>query len=181
MKRALLLIATAILAMAWTASAYAQAIPLLVSVKKNENTESTTHNSTSYYGYTYSSKSGVQTLSYTVDIMNASTGTVSALQIRWSVVLREPGGGKLRLVEGKKNTDLARGQKYTFTTDVIELGQFYQSSWGGSSRSGNAEVLGYLVEAVVDGNVAASTAQPMNIRGKVNEAREAANQKRHRF
>jgi hypothetical protein len=112
--------------------------------------------------------------------MNASTASVIGLQVRWTIVLKDPNSGQLKLVEGKKNTDLARGQKYSFDTDIIELGQFYQDNWS-SSKTGLAEAVGYLVECIVDGKVVSSATQPSDIRTKVSQARANADQKRHRF
>jgi hypothetical protein len=160
-------------------TALAQAPTLMLTVKKKENVQTTSRStSTGYYYGGYSSRSGVETLSYTVELINAGGEAVPNVKISWTIVVREAGGGGLRLIEGVRTTELKRGQKFNFETDVIEMGSFSHSTYG-NSRSTNAELVGYLVEAVVDGKAVASAAQPMDIRNKIEEARNAP--KRHRF
>ena len=156
----------------------AQGPTLMLTVKKKENTQTTSRStSTDYYYGTYSSRSGVETLCYSVDVINAGAD-VPAVKVSWVLVLREAGSGTLRLVEGVRTTDLKRGQKYSFDTDVVELGSFSHSTYG-NSRSTSAEPVGYLVEVIVDGKAVASATKPMDIRGKIQEARNAP--KRHKF
>ncbi len=154
-----------------------QAPSLMLTVKKKENTQTTSRTTSSDYYGSYQSRSGVETLSYTVDLINAG-GDVSNTKVSWVVVLRETGSGQLKVVEGTRTAELKRGQKFSFETDIIELGSFSRSNYY-SSKSSNAELVGYLVEALVDGKVVASDAKPMDIRTKVQEARNAP--ARHKF
>jgi hypothetical protein len=158
------------------APAFGQAPSLMLNVKKKEKTETKQRTTSSGYYSTYQYRSGVETLSYAVEIINAG-GDVPNAKVSWAVVLRETGSGQLKVVEGTRTAELKRGQKFSFETDIIELGSFSRSNYY-NSKSSNAELVGYLVEALVDGKVVASDAKPMDIRTKVQEARNAP--KRHR-
>lgn len=160
---------------------FGQGVTLMLTVKKKENTETTSRSNstyTDYYGGTYQSKSGKDVVSYSVEAINAGAAPVAGVKINWVILCREASGGQLRLVEGARTTDLARGQKFGFETDIVELSSFYRSTYS-SSRSVSAELVGYLVEVIVDGKVVASDGKPADIRNKVQEARNAP--KRHRF
>jgi len=128
----------------------------------------------------YRSNSGSDTVSYAVEAINASTGALSQVTFRWSVLVKDLNSTRQKVIEGKKVLDMARGGKATFETDQIELGSFYRSTYS-SSRSRNAEIVGYLVEVVVDGNVVSSDAKPMDIRAKITQTQNEAEPKRHRF
>lgn len=159
------------------AATFGQAPTLMLTVKKKENTETKNRTTSSGYYSTYQYRSGVETLCYAVDIINAG-GDVPNAKVSWVVVLRESGSGQLKVVEGTRTAELKRGQKFSFETDIIELGSFSRSTYY-NSKSTNAELVGYLVEAIVDGKVLASDAKPMDIRNKLQEARNAP--KRHQF
>lgn len=159
------------------AQAFGQAPSLMLTVKKKENTETKNRTTSSGYYSTYQYRSGVETLCYAVEIINAGEDVPNA-KVSWVVVLRESGSGQLKVVEGTRTAELKRGQKFSFETDIIELGSFSRSTHY-SSKSTKAELVGCLVEAMVDGKVVASDAKPMDIRNKVQEARNAP--KRHRF
>jgi hypothetical protein len=159
------------------ATATAQTGPVIVRVTKKENTE-TTQKYTCSLGHVH--KSGAETAQYSVDIINGGLQPVEQLRVTWAILLRDPNGGAERIVEGKRSTTLTRGQKLSFMTDEIELGQFSSGGYY-SSRTKQIEVVGYYVEAVADGKVIGKDQRPFDVKGKIDKVRATPETKRHSF
>jgi hypothetical protein len=151
------------LLLAGAADGFAQAGQILLKVTKKEDTD---------YNYRYSSPGyrstvGADKVHYRIEVVNGSPADVSNVVIRWAVLIKPGYGTQPRVIEGSRKTDLKRGQRYEFDTDIFQLGSVYRSNISGTSRFNRAEILGYAVEVIVDAKTVSSDIRPADTKMKI--------------
>jgi hypothetical protein len=143
---------------------FSQNVPMILRVKRIESTDYSTK--TTYYTY------GSDTVQFRIEVVNGSTGAVSNVQIRWAVLVQPKSSSEIKLIEDTKTCDLQRSQTYTLETDVFALTSFSRY-YGTSTRTFNAELLGYMVEVIVNGKVSTFEARPLDIKQRIEHLRIA--------
>ncbi len=160
----------------------AQTLPITLMVTKKEDRQ---------YDYEYSSRryryrSGQDVMCYTVDVLYNGVEPLKNVEVKWYIVVRPPAQSKLapQVVEGSKTTDLQRGRKFSFDTDVLELGSIWKSSYSGTQTGSKAEVEGYMVEVLVDGKVVRTESNPVGLGARIRQLKsndKPSAPKRHHF
>ena len=153
--------------------------PVRLKINKNSKKDrKTTYQST--YG-TLREQDVNETVSYTVDVINMSSGPVKDVEVKWAILVNARGrysstsyDSGMRVVEGERKVDeLGIGQKFSFDTDVIQLSGTQTDGnssyyYGGTSRTKTgSEIAGYVVEVYSGGRVIGSEILPIDTKKKI--------------
>lgn len=115
-----------------------------------------------------------ETVSYTIEVTNASTTTAQDVLVRWAVLVT-PGyrfDGSTwshvgqRILEGERKCSIERIQKCVFESDPIEIAAYVKKEYYSRYKS---DITAYYVEALVDGVVVAADIQPSNAKLRIQE------------
>lgn len=175
-------LATITLLLAALVHAHAQVSPVRLKVSKRQKSEmKTTYQSGSGE---YRSREGVMNVCYNIEVSLLS-GTAREVRVKWAVLVKREGWvgsalGHWQVVEGEKTGTVELARKFVFDTDVIELQRSEYHSEGRLQEYGS-KVEGYVVDVYIGDQLVASDAQPSSVRAKIEQARGASEQKRHRF
>ncbi len=163
---------------------YAQIYPVRLSVTKNRKTSQKTTQQSGGYIRSWTEQQIKETVSYTIEVANATTAPVPNVRIKWAILVKPGKKNQPEIIEGEQTCSLNLGTKYVFDTDIVELtGTKLESSDGQYRRDDSSRVLGYAVEVFIGNQRVAADIQPIDTKGKV-EALKAEKEKgrpRHQF
>jgi hypothetical protein len=148
----------------------AQINPVRLSVTKNRKVNQKTTQQNTGIIQSWSEHEVKETVSYTIEVANATTAPVPNLRIHWAILVKPVGNAPLEFIEGEKTCSLALGGKYVFDTDVLELGgKKWQTSDGQYRQDDSSKVLGCAVEAFIGNQRVAADVQPADTKRKIDE------------
>lgn len=115
-----------------------------------------------------------ETVSYTIEISNASPAPVKDIQVRWAMIVssgyRYDGAGwtsvSQKILEGEHTCSVDRIQKCVFDTDEVEVAAYTKKEYYARYKS---DITAYYVEALVNGAVVTSDIQPANAKIRIEE------------
>jgi hypothetical protein len=142
-------------------------------VNKKEDRQYTYRSSDT--GYVH--RSGQEVAYYTIDVINGGKQRLEAVEINWYVVVNPAATSKNKapvVIQGSKKTSLDSGQKFSFQTDVLELGSVSYSSYSGTRTGAKAQVVGHLIEVLVNGKVVRSDSKPLDIKTQIDQLKKQA-------
>ncbi len=159
-----------------------QISPVRLSVSKKENMD--TRNSYFDAGGTYRRQQVDSTVSYAIEVRNFSSGTLSNLMVKWTVLYDAStasvaGGGvswssaHLKVLEGDHSCNLGLGQKCGFDTDSLDLSSVRTDyNYNGVRHQYGGAVIGYCVEVFKDDKVLASEIQPPDTKQRIQKVKD---------
>jgi hypothetical protein len=172
-----------LLVMAAMQQSPAQINPLRLSVTKNRKVaQNTMYQNPGGTARTYET---TETISYTIEVANATTAPVADAEVQWAVLVKPRGKTTLEVVEGKQACSLNVGSKFVFETDKLELrGTMRHTTAGQYQFPHSAKIIGYAVEVFIRDVRAAADIQPPDTKRKIEQLKaekEKPDQKIHRF
>ena len=162
-----------------TGQAYTQVGFVRLSVRKNEKRDQRT---------TYQNESGTyrqqqikKTVSYSIEVQNASAAAFHGLVVKWTVLYDSSraeahgnGGstswseGGLKIIDGERSSDLGVGQRLAFETDSVDISSVTTGNATTTQRNQyGGDIRGYCVEVLLDGKVLASEIQPPDTKSRI--------------
>jgi hypothetical protein len=113
-----------------------------------------------------------ETVTYTIDLQNVSTATLSNVVLRWAFLYKNSEYSEIQLQEGNRPGSLGIMQKMICETDPIVLQYSPTRSWDDSSPK-RGGILCYYVEGLVNGAVVASDYTPADAKKRIGDYRKA--------